>query len=256
MEIKLSIIVCSRLSDSDTMHERNVRKTIGLAEYEYIKIDNRDNRYSITAAYNEGVRRSKGNVLVFMHQDVFFVEGGWGNKLLAKFDDVNIGLIGVAGTDYLAADNPAWVSPGRPFIHGQVIHELDKGNKYHLTVFSWDKTDVPVVAVDGLFFAVRADLFAKVSFDEATFDGFHFYDIDLCMQVREHAECRVTRDILVKHLSGGSFDATWKMYAQRFIAKYAGRLPVSCVNSVPDPQKRIPFENFDLKGKAPQTTIA
>jgi hypothetical protein len=256
MSPEISVIVCSRKDPSDTLHERNVVKTVGSVTMEYIKVDNRDNRYCIGAAYNEGVGRASGRIAVFMHEDVFFMEGDWGKKLVEKFDDPLTGLVGVAGTEYLFGDNPGWVAAGRPYIHGHVIHELDNGKVYHLTVFSWDKEDVEVVAVDGLFFAVRKELFPDISFDATTFDGFHFYDLDICMQVRKTHRCLVTWDILVKHQSGGAFDAAWKQYAHRFIEKYHAALPASCTASVPDRTRRIDFENFDLRGKAPQVTIA
>ena len=252
----ISVIVCSIKNPDDTLHERNVTKTIGNIPFEYVRIDNRDNSYCLGAAYNEGVRRTKGDVIVFAHEDVFFVEGGWGEKLIEKFNNPEIGLVGVAGTEYLFKENPGWVVAGRPFIHGHVIHELDNGQIYHLTVFSWDKNDVEVVAVDGLFFSIRRELFTRIRFDDDTFDGFHFYEIDICMQVRRTHKCIVTWDLLVKHQSGGAFDDTWRMYANRFVDKYHSELPASCTTQVPDLSKRVGFENFDLKGKAPQVTVA
>jgi glycosyltransferase involved in cell wall biosynthesis len=256
MSLNISIIVCSRRDPLTSLHEKNVRKTIGSVSFEYLCIDNSDNRYSLAAAYNEGVKRASGEIAVFMHEDVFFMEGGWGDVLLEKFKTPDIGLVGIAGTEYLFADNPGWVAAGRPFIHGRVVHELDNGNTYNLTVFSWDKHDVDVVAVDGLFFAIRTGLFTAVTFDETTFDGFHFYDIDICMQVRRYARCIVTGDVLVKHQSGGSFDETWKKYALRFIQKYRSELPAGCAAKVPDRSRRTGFETINLKGKAPQITIA
>jgi len=250
----ISIITCSRKELSWDIHQRNVQKTAG-SETEYIRIDNRSNRYNLCSAYNEGVRRATGEILVFMHEDVFFVEGGWAQKLTEKFSEESLGLIGVAGTQYLFADNPSWVAAGRPFIKGQVIHELNQGSSYFLTVFDWQSEDTPVVAVDGLFFAIRKSLFEQIRFDDITFDGFHFYDLDICMQIAKSHHLKVTTDILVKHLSGGSFDQSWKMYASRFINKYHSVLPAYCTSVTPDLSRRIPFENFDLKGKAPQVTI-
>ena len=250
----ISIITCSQKELSWDIHQRNVQKTAG-SEIEYIRIDNRSHRYNLCSAYNEGVRRAAGDILVFMHEDVFFVEGGWAQKLTEKFSEESLGLIGVAGTQYLFADNPAWVAAGRPFVKGQVIHELNQGSSYFLTVFNWQNEDTPVVAVDGLFFAIRRSLFERIRFDDVTFDGFHFYDIDICMQVAKSHLLKVTTDILVKHLSGGSFNQSWKMYASRFIKKYYSVLPVCCTSTTPDLSRRIPFENFDLKGKAPQVTI-
>ncbi len=251
----ISVIVCSRLSPENDLHFRNISKTIG-DEFEYIRIDNTDNQYNICSAYNEGVKRSRGDVLVFIHEDVFFMESNWGKILNSKFTDQSIGLIGVAGSQYLFNNIAGWVAPGRPFIKGQVIHELNNGKTYNLTVFSWDKDDADVVAVDGLFFSIRRNLFDNIRFDDVTFNGFHFYDLDICMQIRKTHRLIVTKDILLKHQSGGSFNEIWKEYAQRFLQKYSTELPASCVQSIPDISHRISFENFDLKGKAPQITIA
>lgn len=250
----ISIIVCSRLDPVVDIHMRNVAATVALS-HEYIRIDNRNNRYGICAAYNEGVSQSKGDILVFVHEDVFFMEPGWGNVLESKFNDPSVGLIGVAGTQYLFGNPPGWVVAGRPFIRGRVVHELDNENTYNLTVFSWDKQDSDVVAVDGLFFAIRKSLFNRIRFDDSTFDGFHFYDLDICMQIRKTHRLVVTWDILVKHMSGGAFNEVWKQYAMRFLQKYRSEFPASCTDAVPDLSKRIDFENFDLRGKAPSVII-
>ncbi|NLE01778.1 MAG: glycosyltransferase, partial [Fibrobacter sp.] len=179
----ISVIVCSRYKSGYELHSRNIAKTIG-TPYEYIVIDNSDNRYSLCSAYNEGVARAQGEICVFMHEDVFFMEGNWGKVLENKFEDSTIGLVGVAGSSYLFSDLPGWVAAGRPYIKGHVVHELQNGSVYNLTVFNWENTDQDVVVVDGLFFSIRKSLFSSISFDEKTFDGFHFYDLDICMQIR------------------------------------------------------------------------
>jgi GT2 family glycosyltransferase len=250
----ISIIVCSRLDPSNDLHMRNISKTIG-TEFEYIRIDNRNNTYNLCSAYNEGVKRSTGETIAFVHEDVFFMEGGWGEKLGNKFSDPTIGLVGVAGTQYLFSDSPGWVAAGRPFIKGQVVHETNNGNTYNLTVFSWENDDAEVVAVDGLFFAIRRNLFETIKFDDQTFDGFHLYDLDICMQIRQTHRLIVTKEILLKHQSGGSFNNLWQTYANRFLNKYKDELPASCASTIPDRGNRVPFENFNLKGKAPQITI-
>jgi GT2 family glycosyltransferase len=252
----ISLIVCSKLDPSVTVHRRNVEKTAA-ERIEYIRIDNREPRTGICNAYNRAVAMAHGELLVFMHEDAFFMEKGWDAVLSEKFSDPSIGLVGVAGTRYLFAEHPGWVAAGRPFIRGKVIHETKNGENFHLTVFSWDDKDSDVVAVDGLFFAIRKSLFDRIAFDEATFDGFHFYDLDICMQVRKTHRLIVTSDIVIKHQSGGLFDAAWQKYAGRFLQKYATELPASCTGGeIPDLSRRVPFESFDLKGKVPQVTIS
>ncbi|MBD3319541.1 MAG: glycosyltransferase [Chitinivibrionales bacterium] len=252
----ISIIVCSRISGpSRDIHERNVKKTIA-DECEYIRIDNTGNEYGLASAYNRGVDKARGSICVFMHEDAFFMEMGWGAALRKKFDaDPGVGLVGVAGTQHLFAHDLRWHIAGRPYIRGRVIHELDKGSRFVLSVLSWDKADAEVVAVDGLFFAIRTELFNAIRFDADNFHRFHFYDLDICMQVRQTHRCIVTWDLLLKHLSAGKNDADWYEAAGKFRRKYRRVLPVSCV---PDPPERINPEgaiNYNIKGKAPQITI-
>jgi GT2 family glycosyltransferase len=245
----ISVIVCSRQPSTWDLHSRNIAKTIG-CDYEYVRIDNTANIYGICGAYNEGVRRATGDILVFVHEDCFFMEPGWGNVLYAKFGaDPALGLVGVAGTQYLTANRPAWISAGQPLIKGRVIHELSDKQIFALTVFSWDKADAQVVAVDGLFFAIPRFLFNRIKFDEEVFTGFHLYDLDICMQIGATHRLLVTWDILVKHFSGGNLTPQWRDAGIKFLQKYKAVLPFSCVNAQPAPVYNGPM-NFDLRGKA------
>jgi glycosyltransferase involved in cell wall biosynthesis len=251
----ISVIVCSRNPKFGDLHRKNVAKTIG-RDYEYVGVDNAENKYGICAAYNKGVEKSRGDLLVFVHEDCFFMEPGWGDVLYSKFNaDPKLGLVGVAGTQYLFSTSPAWIAAGMPFIKGRVIHELKNGEMFILTVFSWDKADAEVVAADGLFFAIPGKLFDAIRFDEKTFPGFHFYDLDICMQVRRTHKLLVTWDIMLKHFSGGNMNADWLEYGNRFLAKYKDVLPVSCAREIPDPAKNRGCQSFDLHGRAPLGVI-
>ena len=243
----INTIVCSTKESAYKIHRKHIAETVG-CDYEYIRIDNSDNKYGLGAAYNKGVARATGDILVFAHDDVFIITPHWGKILEDTFkQDNTIGLIGVAGTQYLLQDNPFWVASGRPFIKGRVVHEMKKENRCILTVFSEEEVDTEVVAVDGLFFAVRKELFDTIRFDEKTFDQFHFYDLDICMQVRKTHKIIITPDILVKHFSGGSFKEEWKMHGEKFIDKYRNELPATCTDKTPDPANHIPFDSFPLE---------
>lgn len=243
----VNIIVCSVKDSAHKIHRKHIAETAG-CDYEYIRIDNSENKYGLCAAYNEGVERATGDILAFVHEDVFIITPKWGQILETKFQQDNaVGLIGVAGTQYLLKDDPFWVAAGRPFIKGRVVHEMKEENRCILTVFSEEEIDTEAVAVDGLFFAVRKELFDAIRFDEKTFDKFHFYDLDICMQVRKTHKIVITSDILVKHFSGGAFKEEWKIQGKKFIDKYRNKLPVSCTDEKPDPENRIPFDSLPLE---------
>ena len=61
----ISVIVCSKQDHSWDDHERNIKKTV-MESHEYIRIDNRFNAHSLCSAYNEGVSKALGEILVFV----------------------------------------------------------------------------------------------------------------------------------------------------------------------------------------------
>jgi GT2 family glycosyltransferase len=253
----ISVIVCTaREPNLASIHERNVVKTVG-EPCEYLGIDNRGARTGICAAYNRGVQAARGDILVFVHDDAFFLQPGWGTALGRKFgDEPKVGMVGVAGTQFLHRNRMSWTAAGRPFMRGRVVHDIEATGEFFMSAFATEPGDDEVVAVDGLFFAIRRDLFPRIRFDEETFDGYHFYDLDICMQVRRSHTIIVTWDIVIKHCSEGNPDEVWRRYGRKFLAKYRDELPASCTPEVPDfSRERLPGLKFDLRGKARREVI-
>ena len=50
---------------------KNISETVG-CDHEIIVIDNSEKRFSIFSAYNEAIRRARGDILVFMHDDILY----------------------------------------------------------------------------------------------------------------------------------------------------------------------------------------
>jgi hypothetical protein len=80
-----------------------------------------------------------------------------------------------------------------------------------------------------LFFAASRQVCNTIRFDEATFDGFHFYDLDFTYRAfLAGFQLAVAWDILIIHDSIGSItSAAWTRYSEKFAAKFRGRLPVN-----------------------------
>lgn len=238
----ISLIVCSRCPDKLDSLKKNVAKTIG-AEYEFVIIDNSDNRYNIFSAYNEGVARSKGDILCFMHEDLVFHSKKWGNNVIAHFDNNEIGLIGVAGGTYL---------PKVPLITwwdsnctGHIIQGMTIENHYYrlLPIYKNSKerdekkNASEVVAVDGMWFCIKKSMFDRIRFDENTFHGFHCYDLDICMQVLgQNKKIEVVFDILIEHKSTGCKDDKFYDNLLIWYKKWEHCLPKTCINT---PQKYL-----------------
>jgi GT2 family glycosyltransferase len=249
----ISVITCWKRPAAQTIQERNVYKTIG-TEHEYIMIDG-SRGIGFAAAYNQGIAQAKGDIVVFVPEDVLFMKMNWGQILEKKFaQDPWLGMVGVAGTQYLYADKYSWTAAGRPFTKGRIVHHLENGD-FFAVVFSVENGDYPVVAIDGVFMAIRGPILQSVTFDELVFNGSHFHDIDMCMKINRNFRIIVTTDIVVKKRSQSIFDKAWNNYGQLFINKYADQLPLSSVQGAPDPQQFVSSQVVDLKGKAPLETI-
>jgi hypothetical protein len=249
----ISIIVLSKHPEGQSIQERNIAKTIGVP-HEYLLIDGTSG-VSTAAAYNYAVEHARGDYLVFIPDDVYFMKVNWGAILEHKFlNDKTIGCVGVAGTQYLFSDKPSLTAAGRPFIKGRFVHHLQNGD-FFAVVFSNENGDFDVVACDGVFMAIQAPLMQTCRFDDETFDGHSFYDLDLCMQITQTHRIIVTTDILVKRRSQPVFDDIWQNYGQKFINKYSNHLPICCTDMIPDPAHFQPSQFVNLKGKFSSETI-
>ena len=180
----ISIIICSRTENiSDTL-QNNIADTIG-CDFELVVIDNSKNKHSIFTAYNEGVSKSQGDILCFMHDDVLYHTHGWGNIVRKHFqDNPKLGLLGVAGAHLLSNSPIYWFHT--PFISE---HNLTNDNGTIIECFHhayYNENGIAEVAtVDGMCFFIRKELFKKIRFDDITYQGFHAYDMDICMQVHQ-----------------------------------------------------------------------
>lgn len=194
----ISLIICSRHFDIPQTLKDNINSSIGV-DYELVIIDNSNNRYSIFSAYNEGVRRSRYPLLCFMHEDILYHTVEWGKKIENHFFDSTIGLLGFAGSHFLPSVPSYWFNS--PFISEyNLTNDNSKIIECTKTDFFSSKTVVDAVACDGFCFFVRKDLFLSVKFDEDNYPGFHFYDMDICMQVlNSGSRVCLCNDVLIEH---------------------------------------------------------
>ena len=219
----LSVIICSRMPDITDDLKQNIAETIG-CEYELIVIDNSKNKYSIFSAYNEGVRRAKGEILCFMHDDIRYRTPRWGNTVSDYFRNDNIGCVGIAGTKYFPRIPASWFSMKDEIIN-VIQHYNAKDSAIHVNRGFSGNTACKVVAIDGVWMSIRRSLFDKIRFDEK-YGGFHAYDTDICMQVTcEKKDIMVVPDILIEHFSCGSLSKVWFDANLIFFDKWKHFLP-------------------------------
>lgn len=234
----ISIIICSRQSDIPVDLRNNISQTIG-CKHELIVIDNSRNEYSLFSAYNEGVKRSGGDILCFCHDDILFHTDNWGTLIQGVFSDDSIGTVGVLGTHFLPAAPMYWWSS--PFI-SQFSVNNDKG-----MVSKNDDRDyfhghlADVVAVDGVCFFMPKRVFPSVRFDDKTYAGFHVYDMDICMQILDRGQRVCVTDVItIEHFWSEDSTRDEKYMAlldnnlNLFYQKWKNNLPI--VRGIDEPE--------------------
>lgn len=226
----ISIIICARQADITPGLRKNIETTIGV-DHEIIVIDNSQNQHTIFSAYNKGVQLSRFPLLLFMHDDIEYRTDNWGPKLIEHFKDEKIGAVGIAGTHYMAYTTGAWWSSGVGHLHLLQSTKEDPEPKMQNYLPKNLSAGDEVLVLDGVWFCIRRKLFDAIRFDENTFHGFHFYDVDTTLQVREQGyTLKCIRDILIHHLSMGVLNKTWVDNAFLFHQKWKHQLPLSLVN--------------------------
>ncbi len=223
----ISIITCSRAPELSAGLQQNITDTIG-TDYELVTINNANNEHTIFEAYNEGVRLAKGDVFCFMHDDVLFRSADWGKVVYRAFENKRCGLVGVIGCQFLSNKVQPWWHLGHHlgcitqghFVNGE-YRTLQDGE-------ALQEESKEGVAVDGLWFCIKRELFKTIRFDDKTFDNFHCYDVDTCMQVIDAGfQVRVLRDVKIEHKSGGNAGDEYYGQMGRFINKWGDKLPIS-----------------------------
>jgi len=216
----ISVIFCSIDDAKAQAIEQHYRNLLGDEPHEIIAI--RDAR-SLAEAYNRGIDCSNGDILIFSHDDIEFLDPAtWRDRLkkhMSRFD-----IVGLAGTTRLISS--AWAQAGPPYTFGQVAELDGRHGPYRVLLCGVPASAVPnIQGLDGLFFAVKRQVVQTVRFDEITFDGFHCYDTDFTFSAYLAGfKLAVATDLPVLHSSQGNFDEKWKAYTQRFVQKHSARL--------------------------------
>jgi len=177
---------------------------------------------SLAQGYNQGLAVAGGDNIILSHDDIEILSPDLAQRVsthLSHFD-----IVGVAGTTLLG--HPRWLQAGPPHIFGQVAHPDPEVAGYVVDIYSASCRVVgSIQALDGVFLAMRREVAQAIKFDEATFDGFHLYDLDFTFRAYQAGfKLAVACDIQLLHHSIGNYDDTWKEYGRRFLDKHLSRL--------------------------------
>jgi GT2 family glycosyltransferase len=214
-----SVIICSidakRFADVKAMYERLFENH----PWELIHIDDAK---SLAEGYNRGVAASRGEWLIFSHDDIDIFSPDFPGRLQRHLETYDV--VGIAGTSKLIG--PDWIWAGPPHLFGQFCHPHVTG-KIAVNIMATPRPAIGnIQAVDGLFIAARRSVLSKISFDAKTFDGFHLYDLDFSHAAyRAGLQVAVASDICVYHASLGKFNDVWSRFAEKFHLKWLNDSP-------------------------------
>lgn len=129
---------------------------------------------SMAAGYNAAMQSSEARYKVYLHQDTRIISQTFIRDMIKVFEeDAAIGMLGCVGCRKLPAN-------------GQAVGHWDVGMVYHncipgtLTLEQDKEQPVEVEALDGLLLATSRD----VRWREDLFDGWDFYDVSQCLEMR------------------------------------------------------------------------
>ncbi|MEP6998554.1 MAG: glycosyltransferase, partial [Betaproteobacteria bacterium] len=181
------------------------------------------NARSLAEAYNWAVKRSVADVVVLSHDDVDILAPDFAARLFERLRAFDV--VGVAGSTRM--DGPAMGWSGHPHLRGWITHRAQGRAAWQVDVLDPRPVAGDIALLDGVLLAGKCETFRAVSFDAATFDGFHLADVDWSYRAAQAGfKLGVAGDLLLVHASRGNYDATWQRYADRFRRKHAaGRSP-------------------------------
>lgn len=215
----LSIIICSIDDQKFDRISANYGRLLAREPHEIIRIAD---AAGLAEGYNRGASRSRGDVLVFSHDDIEILSDDFAGRLHGHLERAD--LLGVAGAARVCGGR--WIAAGPPFLYGQVIQR--NPNDGGLDLVMWDAPSRRVDGIrilDGLFLCAKRAVVEGVPFDQLTFDRFQLYDIDFTLRAcLAGFRLAVCCDIWVMHHSYGTFGEQWEHYDRLFCQKHAAHI--------------------------------
>jgi glycosyltransferase involved in cell wall biosynthesis len=195
-----------------------------LNEYELIPVINENGQHSISQAYNLGVSKSKGNHLVFVHEDIVIHTKSWDEFISIYLRYNEVGIIGQAGAVYKSRKVCSWIDVPSGYYRTNAVAGWNSTKPLHINRKN-EASLSEVTVLDGMFLAMRREVWEEFPFDRDLLTGFHGYDLDISLAIGSKYKLVVCHDILVEHLSGGNFGMSWYHESVKVHQKWKKALP-------------------------------
>ena len=158
--------------------------------YELRGIDNTDGKFKSSAsALNFGVKKAKGNVLIFAHQDIWIKDKVGLEKLACAIENTPAGSIwGVAGAKECLKYN---------------LGNYTSGEKLDEKLIKRIGEPMQVSCVDELLFGMLKETYSWHFFDETICNNWHLYAVEMCLFHRRNGGTVFLCPIEIHHFSQG-----------------------------------------------------
>jgi GT2 family glycosyltransferase len=223
----ISFITLSR--DPEKVNKLNNSLAHALSGTKFELIHMNGTELDLFEGYNEGAARAHYDLLGFLHDDVKLL-ANW--ECFAKPVDLMkkpmTGFVGVAGTRVMGTDGTWWKQPPS-VLRGLVAHPAQDDNPFGLQFNTWPHTCAlfgRVAVVDGVFFMCHKRVLDRIGgFDEKSYKGFHFYDLDTSLRASLAGLLNYVAPIPLLHQSRGVPNENWEQNRQIFVQKFERQLP-------------------------------
>jgi hypothetical protein len=180
--------------------------------YELILIDNSKGTFKSAAeALNYGGRKSKGNYLMFVHQDVFLCSNAWltdAEKILKSMKNKAIaGIVGMANEGLNNSKRGRNV-----LIHGDPPEKWGWGN-------SILKPEI-VQTLDECLIIIPKSIFKRFKFDEITCQKWDLYVVEYCLNIRFNGLKSYVIPLTVYHKSTGAVSKNYFDTLKKVLKKH------------------------------------
>jgi glycosyltransferase involved in cell wall biosynthesis len=190
---------------------------------------------NLSQVYNEIINESENDIIVLIHDDIYFDTNNWSSKIEKLFErNSDYGILGMAGTTKVPKSGMWWEDRSKMF--GIVNHE-NNGKKWESKYSdSLQNLIKGVVIVDGVFIAISKSKIKNL-FDESV-PGFHMYDVNFCLNnFLNDVKIGVITNVRITHKSIGMTNDSWENNRKTFVEKFSNILPVKVKTNEKDKLK-------------------
>jgi len=183
-----------------------------------------ENSKGLAEVYNMAIGRfiDEDSILVFVHDDVLFMDYHWADVVRRGLD--TFGMVGIVGNTRRQKNQPGWIVTdlgGRLDDYACLSGAVGQGNAFppeRLDVFGPVGRECKLM--DGLFLAIGTETLRTTGlrFDERF--RFHFYDVDFCREAERLGVSMGTIPLAVSHGSSGPLSQAWKETYPLYLDKW------------------------------------